>query len=219
MRMPGVPRPGGGAGRDTTEQARRSAQAWLPLRDLHDGCVVRRDGAVVAGLAISPIDLALRSEAEREAVVDGVRDALGALQAPWELLSLERPVDLDSYLGDLDRALRDAAGSRRQALRDYAGWVTSLALAGGSVERRHHLLVVRDGPDAVAVHRAQMPALAQDLGRVRGLRVRVMDDADWRELLFLAFHGARAAVEPVPDGLPAVPPVWTRGGGSSGGSS
>lgn len=40
-----------------------------------------------------------------------------------------------------------------------------------------------------------------------------MDDADWRELLFLAFHADQAAVESVPDSL-RMPPIH-RGGTES----
>lgn len=187
-----------------------AAQDWLPLADLRDGCLIRPDGAAVGGIAISPLSLALKSENEKRAIVGAVHAAVNGLQATWEVLSLYRPVDLDSYLASLDGMLTTADSRRKAVLRDYLAWVHGLVRSGEAVERRYYLLVTRTGPDAAREHRTSLRALSEDLMRARGMQARVMSDADWRELLFLAFHSGQAAVEQVPDGL-RMPPVYEGG--------
>lgn len=210
--MLGIPKPRGGPARPSPSPVRQAAQDWLPIADLHDGCLIRPDGAAVGGIALGTVPLSLRSESERRAAVAAVQAALATLaDVDHQWLSVFRPVDLDGYMRSLDELHgRTTDPVRRRVLADYISWVTGRVASGEAVERRHHLLVVRTGRDAVAEHRTQLPALADDLRRVAGLRADVMDDAAWRDLLFLAFHAAQAAVEPVPDGL-AMPPVF-RGG-------
>ncbi len=184
----------------------RAAQDWLPLSDLRDGCLVRPDGGVVGGIAISPLNLGLKSEIEKRAIVGAVHAAVNGLQVPWQILSLYRPVDLDAYLGSLDALVGTVDPRRKTVLKEYLGWVSGLVRGGETVERRYYLLVTRTGQDAVAEHRTSLRALADDLMRGPGMQVRVMDDAGWRELLFLAFHAGQAATEAVPDGI-RVPPI------------
>ena len=189
--------------------ALKAAQDWLPISDLRDGCLVRPDGGVVGGLAIAPLSLGLKSEIEKRAIVSAVHAAVNGLQVPWQILSLYRPVDLDAYLTHLDDLLGTTDPGRKAVLREYLGWVQGLVRSGEAVERRYYLLVTRAGPDAVAEHSTSLRALAEDLMRGPGMQVRVMAAADWRELLFLAFHAGQAAVEAAPDGL-RLPPILKR---------
>lgn len=190
-------------------QARQRAQFWLPLKDLHDGFLIRPDGGVIAGIKIAPFNLALKSERERQGIIQSFGAALNGLSVPWQLLSLERPVDLDAYLDSLDR-VDVPNGPQKRILRDYAGWVRAQAQSGNQVERCYYLLMTRQGKDAQAEHRTALRGLGDDLARIRGFRMTILDDALWRELLFLVFHADQAAVESVPDGGPRATPVYRR---------
>ena len=123
-----------------------------------------------------------------------------------------RPVDLDAYLNILDNLLREVDNKRKALLRDYYAWVSNKVHSGDTVERRYYVLLTRNGVDAANEHRVNLPHFAQDLQRARGLATRVMTDADWRELLFLAFQPENAAaVEQISDGLPRMSPIVERG--------
>ncbi len=157
---------------------------------------------------MAPFNLSLKSATEQQAVIAAVHAALNALDVPSEIVSAYRPVDLDAYLASLDAMLQTADQRRQPVLRDYLQWVHALVRSGEHSERRYYVLVVRQGADAAAEHRQHLPQLAGDMARARGMQVHVMTDADWRELLFLAFHGQQAAQEAVPDGLPRLAPVY-----------
>ena len=179
--------------------AQLTAQAWLPIHDLHDGCLIRPDGGVVAGVQIAPFSLALKSEREQESAIRGFQAALSGIPVPWELVSLYRPTDLDTYLATLDNLAADATGPRRHLIAEYTRWVRAKIQSGESVERRYYLLMTRTGKDALAEHQQTLRGIVEDAGRIRGFRVDILSDALWRELLFLLFHATQAAVEPIPD--------------------
>lgn len=190
------------------ELAGPAAQDWLPLQAVQEGCLIRPDGAVVAGLQIAPYSLALKSAREQSQAVAGLWAALNGLTVPWQWLSMDRPVDLDHYLTSLEAQLATAEGIRRKILRDYRHWVYHLARSGETVERQYYLLCTRTGPEAISAHHTALRALQENLGRIRGMQVTILDDAAWRELLFLTFHAPHAAGETVPDGLARSAPLY-----------
>lgn len=213
LALPGrpKPRPAPAKPKPSTpaEQAALSAQAWLPIRDLRDGMLIRSDGAVVAGLAIAPYSLALKSTREQTQVVQALTEAFNGLDCSWQILSLYRPVDLNAYLSTVDNTLQvTPSGPRRTVLADYLRWATGMVRAGEVVERKYYLLLTRTGPDATGAHQTTLTQLVGALHAIRGFRAAALDDAAWRELLFLAFHAEQAAIEPVPDGLPRQAPVF-----------
>ena len=183
------------------EAAAVAAQDWLPLGDIVGGCLLRTDGAVIGGLAISPLPLELKSARETAQIISTLHAVLNGLSVPWEILSTYRPVDLDPYLNALATRVRAAQAPRQRVLQDYRQWVSELAHSGSAVERRYYLLITRTGPEALKEHRSTLPALSQDLERIRGLRTTLLDEALWRELIFLSFHGDKAASESIPAGL------------------
>lgn len=193
------------------EAAALSAQAWLPLRDLRDGLLIRQDGAMVAGLSITPYSLALKSTREQTQAVDVLTEALNGLDCAWQWFSLYRPVDLNVYLQQVDSTLETTPqGKRRQVLADYLRWATGLVRAGETVERKYYLLLTRTSKDAGNEHRNTLQQLGSTLNGLRGFQATPLDDAAWRELLFLTFHAEQAAFESIPDGLSAQPPVYVR---------
>ena len=192
----------------TAQQASQSAQNWLPIQAIHDGCLMRKDGAVVAGLKIAPFNLALKSARETQGIIQSFQAALNGLTVPWQWVSLSRPVDLEAYGAHLDQLASQISGLRQPILRDYQQWVRGQAQNGSHVERRYYLLMTRQGPDAQAAHRTALRGLLDDLARIRGFRATVLDEDLWHELLFLVFHADQVAIEGIPDGRPRPIPTY-----------
>lgn len=194
--------------------AQQAAQDWLPLKDLHDGCLIRPDGGVVAGVTLPAFSLALKSAREVTVLIRGFQEALNGITVPWQLLSLGRPVELDSYLQALDTLLPDTTIDRKPLLREYLRWVTDLVRSGEATERRYYLLLTRTGTDAIAEQRSAVREVVADLSRIDpGFQCRPMTDADWRDVLFLAFHADQSAVESTPQGRVGIPAYYAEGRG------
>lgn len=145
-----------------------------------------RDGRSRTALELSPVNLVLRGEAERELIWKRYRRALAALMGPLSLYTYSRPLapnDVDGL----------ASGTPSRADREFR---RSL-LAGGQVHAQRHLAVVWDdpapGPGAALVRRRGEGRPAADLDqRVEamaaaftraGLRASRLAPGDWLRLL------------------------------------
>lgn len=210
--VPNKPGPKPGPKKPPLNPAQTRAQAWLPVREIRQGCLVRRDGAVVAGVKIAPFSLALKSERERVAVIQSFQAAVNALTVPWQIVSMYRAVDLAPYLTALEQAQASLQGTRRELLRQYQQWVTGLVARGEVAERRYALLTVRQGKNALAEQIQEARHLAAALEAIRGFRVAPLSDRVWSELMLLVFHAGVAGREGVPDLGPLVPAPVCVGG-------
>lgn len=175
-----------------------ATQAWFPIQDIREGCLVRKDGAVVGGIRLSALNLDLKSTRETRTIITAVYGILNGLDVPWQMLSHYRPLDLDHYLESLKNQTRQVSPRRERLLRQYYEWLAAQQDAGEAMERHYYLLLVRTGPDAMDRHRETLPGLAQEWGRIRGMDAQVMEDDAWRALLFGFFHPTRIRVEAVP---------------------
>lgn len=178
-------------------------QDWFPVADLREGCLVRKDGAVIGGITLSPLNLVLKSARERRAIILAVYRIVNSLPCSWQILSYYRPLDLEMYLDDLRAQLQHVSARRELLLRSYLDWVVAQHTAGDAMERRYCLFLTRQGEDALTWQAETLPALAQEWNRIRGMHAQVLDDAAWRSVLFGFFHPNRLGEEPVPDGLVA----------------
>lgn len=175
-----------------------AAQDWFPIQDIRHGCLIRDDGAVVGGLALSPMNLDLKSPRETRAVITAVYAILNSLRTPWQIVSLYRPLDLDQYVESLKDRLRQVAPRREPLLRQYLEWVLAQQDAGQAMERRYYCLMTRTGPDAVELHQETLAQVAQEWNRIRGMRATILDDTAWESVIFGFFHPTRLNHEVVP---------------------
>ena len=178
--------------------AMQAVQDWFPIQDVRDGCLIRDDGTVVGGLALSPLNLGLKSPREIQAIITAVYAILNSLRTPWQILSLYRPLDLDQYVESLRDRLRQVAPRREPLLRQYLEWVLAQQDAGQAMERRYYCLMTRTGPDAVELHQETLAQVAQEWNRIRGMRATILDDTAWESVIFGFFHPTRLNHEVVP---------------------
>ncbi|KYH30773.1 hypothetical protein [Neomoorella mulderi] len=194
FKLPGRKKP---AQQQQAEQtaARKAVQDWLPWKDIAGGVITRKDGQAVAVLKVEPINLALKSENEKKRVITAVHEALNGQREAFQILSLGRPVDLDAYLKDLQDLARETVNTaRRKLLQEYTRYVANLVASGEAMERRYYILL--PGKEQVEVlQRAH--ELAGNLER-SGLKVKVCNDQEIIDLVFVFSHPAQAAFERPP---------------------
>jgi hypothetical protein len=177
-----------------------ASQSWFPIREIRDGCLFRDDGAVVGGLSVSPLNLALKSPRETRTILTQVYAIFNSVRTPWQVLSLYRPLDLAHYVDSLHDQLWRVNAERATLLRPYLAWVLAQQAGEQAMERRYYCLFTRTGPDAMTLHQESLPPLAQEWNRIRGMRAMVLDNAAWESLLFGFFHPTKLQQEMVPDG-------------------
>jgi hypothetical protein len=184
----------------------------LPCRALTDEGVfdLGAEGAAVV-CRVVPVNFALRTPAEQQALVGGFGRYLNSLTTPVQILVRSIPVDLTGAV----TALRGAAGglphpALEAAARDHADYLAGLA-ASHDLLAREVLLVFRDpGPSPHGLRRIGADATSALAGC--GLTVTVLDATAASAVLAAAVDPWAA---PLPAGIGAADAVITaasRGG-------
>jgi hypothetical protein len=183
-----------------------SVQEWLPFSDIHGSVIYRKDGGLVAVLRVQPFNLSLKSVNEKKRIISAVHEALNGQQEQFQILSLARPVDLDSYLRKLEDMTREITENsrRRRLLQNYLRYVAGLVASGEALERRYYILLSQAaGKQAREEVLQRAHELAMNLERA-GLKVNVCDDQEIIDLLFCFTHPAQAAFERPPGAVSSI---------------
>lgn len=92
-------------------------------------------------LEVGSINFGLQGEAEQEVVVASFAAVLNALTYPIQVLVRVLPIDLDRYLGDLERRTRSLSDELADLGHDYVTFLRRLARNRTLLERRFYLVV------------------------------------------------------------------------------
>jgi hypothetical protein len=122
------------------------------LEAIDDDVVCVAGGEYRAVLEVGSVNLGLQGERQQEVLVASYAAFLNSLTFPVQVLVRVLPLDLDRYLGDLERRARDELPEPMAELaRDHAAFLRRLARNRTLLERRFYLVVPagRDatGPD------------------------------------------------------------------------
>lgn len=115
--------------------------AHLRLEAIDDDVVSLVGGQYRAVLEVGSINFGLQGEAEQEVVVAGFAAFLNSLTFPVQILVRVLPVDMDSYLGDLQERTRHLPDDLSDLARDYVTFLQRLARNRTLLERRFYLVV------------------------------------------------------------------------------
>ncbi len=172
--------------------SRSSTLSLIDVDHLEDRVATLRNGARCALIEVEPLNLLLRSEADRELVGRRYRQLLASLPGPISLYSLSQPARLD-------RGVEPAPGGSE--LEQAEARFRRELIHGHLIQEQRHLLLVAGGTSPAAALRARLstptrpPASASGvdlghrvdslmaaLGRV-GLRCSRVDEGGWLHLL------------------------------------
>jgi hypothetical protein len=128
--------------------------ARLSLEAIEDDVVLLARGQYRAVLEVSRVHFGLQGESEQEAIVGGFAAFLNSLSFPTQVLVRVLPIDIDGYIGELERRARHELPEDLAALaRDHVVFVRRLARNRTLLER-HFYLVVPAETEATTSRRA-----------------------------------------------------------------
>jgi hypothetical protein len=119
--------------------------ARLSLEAIEDDVVQLARGQYRAVLEVSGVHFGLQGDAEQEAIVEGFAAFLNSLSFPTQVLVRVLPIDIDGYIGELERRARHELSEDLAALaRDHVAFVRRLARNRTLLERHFFLVVPAD---------------------------------------------------------------------------
>jgi len=114
----------------------------LSLEEIADDVVLLARGQYRAVLEVNGVHFGLQGDAEQESLVGGFAAFLNSLSFPIQILVRVLPVDVDGYIGDLERRARNELPENLAALaRDHVAFVRRLARNRTLLERHFYLVV------------------------------------------------------------------------------
>jgi hypothetical protein len=119
--------------------------ARVSLEAIEDEVVLLARGQYRAVLEVSGVHFGLQGDAEQEAIVGGFAAFLNSLSFATQVLVRVLPIDIDGYIGELERRARHELPEDLAALaRDHVAFVRRLARNRTLLERHFYLVVPAD---------------------------------------------------------------------------
>jgi len=84
----------------------RSAQEFVPIKEVRNGVIVLKDGGLRAILIASSINLSLKSSDEQAAIINEFQSFLNGLDFPTQIVMQSRRLDIRPYLLMLEDRLK-----------------------------------------------------------------------------------------------------------------
>lgn len=84
-----------------------ATQEFVPVKEIREGTVVLKDGGLRAIIAVSSVNLALKSADEQVATIQQFQSFLNSLDFPIQIVVQSRRLDIRPYLLMLETKLKD----------------------------------------------------------------------------------------------------------------
>ncbi len=85
----------------------RPTQDFVPIKEIHGGTIVLKDDSLRAIVAVSSVNLALKSMDEQIAIIGQFQSFLNSINFPIEIVVQSRRLDIRPYLLTLDARMKD----------------------------------------------------------------------------------------------------------------
>jgi hypothetical protein len=120
----------------------RPTQDFVPIKEVRGGTIVLKDGGLRAIIAVSSVNLALKSADEQMATIGQFRSFLNSVAFPIQIVVQSRRLDIRPYLLALDSKMKD---QREPLLRlQTAGYISFIRefTEQVAIMRKHFYVVV-----------------------------------------------------------------------------
>lgn len=122
-----------------------ATQRYLDIAEIKEDTVILRDGTIRAVLLCSSINFDLKSEEERQAIIQAYMRFLNALDFPVQIVIQSRKLNIDPYLLRLRENERGLSNELlKTQIRDYIGFVSELVTLGDIMSKKFYIVIPFD---------------------------------------------------------------------------
>ena len=181
-----------------------SARQQIDIKRVKDGVLMLPNNKYRIVLSVSPVNFELKSEDEQDAIIDTYESFLNSVGGPLQMLIRIREMDMDAYLGELDKRLQsEKVAIYKRQLANYEEFIRELITTNRILSRQFYVIVPynSDGKadfdlskSSLAYGRycAKRPGTARHaLARI--VQPRIMD------LFYNFYNPTRAKLQPLTD--------------------
>lgn len=171
---------------------KKTSQDWIPLADIKNRIIYKKDGSIFGALRIMPTNLDLLSEKEKIRKIDVLGVALNQINSPFQVMSIGRPIDIGTYLTWLQLKYKGETNYvRKMLLKNYLKQADTMAKSGDVVERRFYIFISKKEGEEIELQNA-LSDLKSALQRAE-LEVLNCEQNDYTDLFVLFSNPTEAS--------------------------
>lgn len=157
------------------------AEGWVPVKAIQENSILLDNGFRVVGVKISPKNIFILDNLSRDNVILGLTSVYNIINYEFWLLVLDRPVDLNLYVSQLQLELNEISNPviRKVLLQDINKANIFMSKEGGVTDTEYFLLFKEKKQDVI---NKRIQELIVNLANA-GLQASQATDEDLRALL------------------------------------
>lgn len=170
----------------------KSAQEFIPIKEIRDGVVILADGTLRMLLMASSINLALKSNDEQTGILLQFQSFLNSLEFSTQIFIQSRRLDIRPYLTLLEGRLHEETNDLLKIqIREYMSFVKTIAQSTNIMSKLFIIVVPYAPPQSVTSIDGEEKGglLNKFLGKKQSTRPTLSKDA------ISAFEEARSQLE------------------------
>jgi len=118
-------------------------QEQLDINEIKEGVLVMRDGTLRAGLLVSSINFALKSEEEQNAIIGAYVSFINNLDFPFQIAIQSRELNIDGYLDKMRQKAKEQTNDLLKVqTNEYIRFVQEFITAAKIMNKRFYVTVM-----------------------------------------------------------------------------
>lgn len=127
-------------------KTKTSSRRQIQIKEVKDGVVLLPNNQYRVVLETSSINFELKSEAEKDVIIDSFQNFLNSLSFPVQILIRVREVDIDQYIEQiLEKKKQENEKAYKLQIENYAEFIKKL-VSGNKILSRHFYVVISFTP-------------------------------------------------------------------------
>ncbi|HKU18115.1 MAG TPA: TraC family protein [Candidatus Saccharimonadales bacterium] len=180
-----------------------SSRRQISIKSVEDDVLVLPGNKYRAILEVAPINLALKSIAEKDAIIENYQSFLNALPCSIQVLIKTRRLDVDNYLEQYaDLQKKETSAVYKAQLEDYQNYVKELIKKYKILSRRFYLVIPYDGRDKPSLEMVK-DQLNLNVGIIEnnleglGMKARRLTSMEILDLFYTYYNPTLAKLQPL----------------------
>lgn len=123
-------------------KSKSSSRNQIQIKEVKDGVVLLHHNQYRTVLETSSVNFELKSEAEKDVIIDSFQNFLNSLSFPVQILIRVREIDIDQYIEQiLDKKKQENEKAYKLQIENYAEFIKKL-VSGNKILSRHFYIVI-----------------------------------------------------------------------------
>jgi len=198
-----------------------SARVQIDIKGIKDGVLILPNERYRVILTVAPINFELKSEDERDAIIDTYESFLNSVGWPLEILVRTREVDMGKYLSDIKaRKDNEKEDIYRVQLESYGEFVLGLIETNKILTRNFYVVIPYDSNGKLEFEGVReqldrrLDIVRKGLSRL-GISSRKLDNLEVLDLFYSFYSPEQAKQQPLSSqALELLHTEYTKGGGA-----